>query len=79
MSDANMTKNRPHQLSMSIVVNAQEMIGKQVYKKSGKPFKSTEKVNTVSGVTVNPNTNKKAFTFDEDDSIVDCFICREYI
>jgi len=79
MSHANMTTNRPHQLLMDSVINAQEMIGKRVYKKSGKPFKSTEKVNTVSGVTINPNTNKKAFTFEEDDSIVDCFICKEYI
>jgi len=57
--------------------DASHLVGKQVYKLSGKPFKSGEKINTVDELTVNPNTNKVAFTFLEDDSIVDAFICRE--
>lgn len=55
---------------------AKACIGLQVWKKSKKPFKSGNKVNTVSGVTVNPHTNKTAFTFKEDDSTVDAWICQ---
>lgn len=47
----------------------------KVYKKSGKPFKSGEKINTVKSETTNPFTGKPAFTFFEDDSIVDQHIC----
>lgn len=49
----------------------------RVCKKSGKPFKSGEKINTVKGETINPNTGKPAYTFLEDDSVVDQYICRE--
>ena len=48
----------------------------KVYKKSGKPFKSGEKINTVKNEIVNPYTGKPAFTFLEDDSIVDQYICK---
>lgn len=50
-------------------------IGDAVRKTSGKPFKSGHKVNIVSGITTNPNTGRPAFTFEDDDSIVDCWIC----
>lgn len=46
-------------------------VGKKVQKVSGKPFKSTFQQNTVKYATVNPHTNKIAFGFEEDDSIVD--------
>jgi hypothetical protein len=46
-------------------------IGDKVSKKSGKPFKSQNKVNTIKGFIVNPNTNLEALTFEEDDSVVD--------
>ena len=49
----------------------------KVRKRSGKPFKSGEKINTVKGETTNPNTGKPAYTFYEDDSIVDQQICKE--
>ena len=52
-------------------------IGKQVAKKSKKPFKSGEKVNTVTGVTINEQTGNPAFTFEEDDSNVECFRCTD--
>jgi len=53
------------------------MIGRRVNKpKSGKPFKSTLQVNTVKGITVNPNIGRIAFTFEEDDSIVNCETCE---
>jgi hypothetical protein len=47
-------------------------VGQSVQKKSRKPFKSGAKVGTVKAVTINPNTNRTAFTFMEDDSVVDC-------
>lgn len=43
---------------------------------SPKPFKSRLRENTVKAVTINPHTNKPAFTFVEDDSIVDAYICE---
>lgn len=52
-------------------------IGDKVYKVSGKPFKSRNKVNTVKEFTTNKYTNKPACTFFEDDSAVDLFILRE--
>lgn len=36
-----------------------------------KPFKSGLKVNTIKGLAINPHTNNLAFTFEEDDSVVD--------
>lgn len=40
--------------------------------KEPKPFKSGLKFNTIKGLTINPNTNKEAFTFEEDESCVNC-------
>ena len=51
-------------------------IGRKVKKKTGKPFKSTFKVNTVKDLVINPYTQKIAFTFMEDDSNVECFRCE---
>lgn len=51
----------------------------KVCKHSGKPFKSGKKINTVKSEMVNPNTGKPAYTFYEDDSIVDQHICREVL
>jgi 5-methylcytosine-specific restriction endonuclease McrA len=53
-------------------------LGKKVCKKSGKPFKSTHKSNTVLEVVVNPTTRLPAFKFMEDDSVVDVRTCRLY-
>lgn len=50
-------------------------IGKNVVKKSGKPFKSNEKVGMVVDITINPHTNKKVFLMN-DDSIVDCHVVK---
>lgn len=52
-------------------------VGDTVIKKSRKPFKSGEKVATVKAVTVNPHTNRTAFSFIEDDSIVDAHQCQK--
>jgi hypothetical protein len=51
-------------------------VNDKVSKRTGKPFKSGRKVNTVKELTVNPNTGQPAFTFLEDDSIVDQRTCK---
>lgn len=54
-----------------------ENIGKIVIKKSGCPFKSTFKKNTVKEVVKHPILNDRyAYTFIEDDSFVECFKCE---
>lgn len=52
--------------------------GDKVKKVSGKPFKSTQQINTVKDFTINPNTGKIALTFVEDESIVDAYICYRH-
>jgi hypothetical protein len=55
-------------------------IGKPVAKLSGKPFKSTRKVNVVKGITDNPNMpGNVSFTFFEDDSIVEARQCCLFV
>lgn len=55
------------------------MIGQKVEKKSGKPFKSTFKVNTVKGIIPHPIlTGKHAYTFEEDDSYVSVVQCKTH-
>ena len=41
-----------------------------------KPFKSGFKVNTVKGVITHPIINVPAYTFEEDDSYVECRRCK---
>lgn len=58
-------------------------IGTKVYKKSGKPFLSMHKVNTIKNIVEHPikkvnGIPVKAYTFVEDDSIVECSICYKY-
>lgn len=57
-------------------------IGQKVRKTSGrsnqlssKPFKSGNKVNTVREIVNHPQLNVPAFTFLEDDSVVECRRC----
>ena len=57
--------------------NFEDAIGKQVFKrKSGKPFKSGNLVNTVAGIINHPFLNIPAFTFEDDDSYVECRKCE---
>lgn len=56
--------------------NWEMWIGKKVYKTSDKPFKSTLKIATVKGITANPWTQRPGFTFEEDDSVVECRMCE---
>lgn len=50
----------------------------QVKKKSGKPFKSGKKVNSVKGIVINENDPQKrnAYIFYDDDSVVNTDICE---
>jgi hypothetical protein len=50
-------------------------VGKKVRKASPKPFKSGLKVNTVKEIVDHPVLNIPAYTFVEDDSIVECRRC----
>lgn len=50
-------------------------IGKRVRKITGKPFKSTFKINTVIGVCVHEHRPVLAFRFKEDASHVSCETC----
>lgn len=50
-------------------------VGKKVRKTSPKPFKSGLKVNTVKEVVDHPVLHTPAYTFLEDDSIVECRRC----
>ncbi len=58
--------------------NYSENIGKKVVKKSGRPFKSTFQINTIKGVVINEQDplKREAYTFNEDNSVVDCFLCK---
>lgn len=68
--------------------NYKSLIGKRVTKRpiseknlkgyNPKPFKSGLKVNTVKGIINHPILNVPAFTFDEDDSFVECRRCIGY-
>jgi len=51
-------------------------IGDRVQKKTGKPFKSTFKINTVTGFDTNPHTQKPSLKFKEDDTQVESFRCE---
>ena len=58
------------------IKDAVACIGKQVFKRSKKPFKSRNKYNTVKAVTTNPHTQRVAFSFEEDTSTVDVHLCN---
>lgn len=57
--------------------------GTKVFKPSGKKFKSGLLVNTVSGIVEHPyktinGVGVKSYTFLEDDSVVECIMCRKF-
>lgn len=52
------------------------LIGKTVFKKSLNPFKSGIKTATIKGFVINEQTQRLAFTFEEDDSNVECWRCK---
>lgn len=53
----------------------EQFIGKKVTKESGRPFKSKLKVNTVKGIVEHPILKIPAYTFVEDESVVECRQC----
>lgn len=59
-----------------------QMVGKKVTKmrkggdKAAKPFKSKLTINTVKDIINHPILNIPAFTFEEDDSYVECRRCH---
>jgi hypothetical protein len=55
----------------------QVKIDLKVRKNSGKPFKSGLKINTVKDIVKHPLLGTDAFTFIEDDSIVEVRQCEE--
>jgi len=59
----------------SIETDYSPYVGKKVIK-ANKPFKSGNKINTVLSVTEHPMLHIPAFTFIEDDSIVECRRCE---
>ena len=59
---------------MNNQTNFHTYIGKLVCKPK-KPFKSGNRYNTVTGIVNHPILNIPAFTFLEDDSIVECRKC----
>lgn len=55
----------------------ENVLNKKVIKKSGNPFKSQFKVNTIKGIIDHPILKGKiAYTFYEDDSFVSVEICE---
>jgi len=54
-----------------------EWEGKLVVKKSGKPFKSGDKIGKVIVTTINLNSGKPGFLIDNE-SIVDCYQVKLY-
>jgi len=52
-------------------------IGKKVIKLSGKPFKSSFKMNTIRGIIDHPVLiSEQAYIFHEDDSYVSIKMCK---
>lgn len=54
------------------------LLGQTVIKRSGKPFKSGQKVATIRGFVKHPDLGITCFTFNEDDSYVACYQCVVY-
>jgi len=64
--------------AVAIPIELLSMIDRKVCKKSCKPFKSGNKINTVSGIINHPQRQGKlAFVFYEDESHVSAEICLE--
>lgn len=53
------------------------LLGMEVYKESGKPFKSGRRFNTVKSVIRHPKLKRTlCYTFHEDNSYVECWRCK---
>jgi hypothetical protein len=56
-------------------MNYEENVGKKVIKINSKPFKSDRTINTVKTVIEHAMLRTPAYTFEEDNSIVECRKC----
>jgi len=52
------------------------LIGKKIFKKSCQPFKSRLRYATVKGFVVHDITQEISFTFEEDETFVECKRCK---
>ena len=83
-SSTGIVVNKDGTFRYDINMLSEHWIGKKVSKVSGKPFKSGEHTATIKGVlrqntlSKEPSQDKPAFTFEEDESIVECLKCRRY-
>jgi len=68
-------KERPEPWEERTVAIWTSWIGQKVRKISAKPFKSRFKWATVKGIIEHPVTGRPGFTFEEDESVVECRIC----
>jgi hypothetical protein len=69
----------PHNVTKADIARWYRMIGKRVFKHSGKPFKSKQELATVSGVVTHPITQRHAFTFSDCDGVVECHKCELHV
>jgi hypothetical protein len=70
-----LTQQHKDDLGVEIKSTLMKFIGTSVSKRSNKPFKSGSVVNTIKDVVVHPNINRLGFSFEEDDSVVECWRC----
>lgn len=57
-------------------VTKKSVSGKRKKLRQPKPFKSRSKVNTIKGVITHPELGIPAYTFEEDESYVECRRCK---
>ena len=77
MSETNLSRSehKRRELNVNSLEEAQKYIGKWCAKFSGKPFKSGNLINTITGVGIfltKYNKSKISFSFDEDGTMVAC-------
>jgi hypothetical protein len=78
-SGAAIQKDYDYGYSLDNFSNNPIQIGDKVVKgKSNKPFKSGNLINTVKGVINHSELNIPAYTFEEDNSMVECRKCYKY-
>lgn len=61
------------------VARYHRLVGKVVYKKSNKPFKSGAHMVRVESVVTHPITQRAAFTFVDSEGIVECRTCKLHV
>lgn len=68
-----------HESDQADMARWHRMIGKRVFKRSGKPFKSKQDLASPSAVVEHPFTKRPAFTFSDCEGIVECRTCVLYV